>query len=54
VNQGDSLKFFWGTFGTLSSMALADAETAAAIFAGLATGLFMLVSIYFKIFPRKK
>lgn len=54
MNHNDAIRIIFGTVGTASSFALANAETFAAIFAGLATGGYMAVSTYFKIKDRKK
>lgn len=53
MTQNEFLRICFGLVGTGSSLVLANAETAAAIFAGLATGLYMLVSIFCKL-RRKK
>lgn len=45
----DALKMFLGSAGTLATAVLEKAESSAAIFAGLATGIFMLISAAVKI-----
>lgn len=43
-----------GTIGTATSLVLADVEAAAAIFAGLATGCYMLAATVNLIRKKKK
>lgn len=50
----DSIRIAFGTIGTGSSFALANAEVFAAVFAGLATGIYMLTSTWLKIRKPKK
>ena len=45
----DALKMLLGGAGTLATAALEQAESSAAIFAGCATGIFMLISAICKI-----
>ncbi|WP_158279824.1 hypothetical protein [Coraliomargarita sinensis] len=52
--NNDAIRITFGTIGTASSFVLANAETAAAIFAGVATGIYMLTSTWIKIRKPKK
>tara|TARA_B110001469_G_scaffold94462_1_gene90370 strand:- start:342 stop:503 length:162 start_codon:yes stop_codon:yes gene_type:complete len=50
----DALKMFLGSAGTLWTIVLEQAESSAAIFAGCATGIFMLISAAVKIQELKR
>jgi xanthine/uracil/vitamin C permease (AzgA family) len=54
MTQEDTIRSIYGIMGTGTSLLLSNAETAAAIFAGVATGLYMLVASYCKLRKPKK